>query len=367
MTNRNQVFIPLLLFMSFSSMALTQGSAPELVVSVGHSVAPQHAAFVGHYLATSAWSNVAIIDLADGRTVAHLPQGSLVLTMEANPAGDLLAVGACGHAIQLWNLNTLTLVRRFALTQECAETLSFSPDGAFLATGAYGCCSGKSGGLQIWDVQTGNLAREFAGNSGILHVAFSGTGRWAAGVDQRGKATVFEWPSGRQLRTYEGLEEPGSSRAVLIASRDGRYLAWLGRGLRVWDVTSGDEIRLSGERQIEIDDVPPGGPERRRSERIVSADTAEFLGDGRLAYVDGDKIILRRLPDGPQKVISLPQPETKFLGDVGITKQQIWLKIRRDGLLLAGSRESKTIIYDFAAGRLREHIAPALTSPASLQ
>ena len=92
-----------------------------------------------------------------------------------------------------------------------------------------------------------------------------------------------------------------------------------------------------------------------------------FLNDGRLVYVDGDKMILRQLPDGPQKVISLPHPETTFFGDVGITKQQFWLKIRRDGLLLAGSRESQTIVYDFAAGRLRELMASALTSPASLQ
>jgi WD40 repeat protein len=132
----------------------------------------------------------------------------------------------------------------------------------------------------------------------------------------------------------------------------------------VWDVTSGDEIRLPGQRQIEVDDVPPGGPERRWSEQVVPADIAEFLDDGRLDYVDGDKMILRQLPDGPQKVISLP--ETKFLGDVGITKQQSWLKIRRDGLL-AGSRESQTMVYDFAAARFRELIAPALTSPASLQ
>lgn len=367
MTNRNQVFILLLLFMSFSSTALAQGSAPEIVVSVGHSGAPQHAAFVGHYLATAAWSNVAIIDLADGHTIGHLPQGAIVLAMEANPAGDLLAVGSCGHAIQLWNLNSLTLVRRFALTQECAETLSFSPDGAFLATGAYGCCSGKGGGLQIWDVRTGNLAREFAGNSGILHVAFSGNGKWVAGVDQRGKATVFEWPSGRQLRTYEGLEEPGSSRAVLIASRDGRYLSWLGSGLRVWDVTSGNEIPLPGAQRVEVHDFPPGGPERQRGEEHVLATTAEFLNDGRLAYVDGDKMVVGRLPNGPQQVISLPEPKTEFFGDLGITKPQMWLKIRRDGLLLGGSRESRTIVWDVAAARLRELIAPALMSPASLQ
>ena len=369
MTNRSGILLLLLALVTFPSMALAQASAPELVISVGHSGAPQHAAFVGHYLATAAWTNVAIIDLDDGRTVGHLPQGSFVETMEGNPAGDVLAVGSCGHAIQLWNVNTRTLVRRFALTQECAETLSFSPDGNFLASGVYGCCSGKAKGkgLQIWDVRTGSLVRELAGASGIRRVVFSGDGRWVAGVDDRGKAIVFEWPSGGQLRTYEGFDQPGYSRSALIASRNGRYLAWLGSGLRVWDVTSGNEVSLPGAQRVEVHDFPPGGPERQSSEEHVLATTAEFLDDGRLAYVDGDKMILRQLPDGPQKVISLPQPKTEFSGDVGIAKPQMWLKIRRDGLLLAGSRESQTIVYDFSAGRLRDLIPPALTSPASLQ
>lgn len=367
MSNLSRLFALLFLLVTVCSTALTQGSVPELVVSVGLSGAPQHAAFAGTYLATAAWSNVAIIDLTTGRAVAQLPQGSFVEAMEANPAGDLLAIGLCGHAIQLWNISTRTVVRRIALPQECAETLSFSPDGAYLATGAYGCCAGSSKGIQIWDVRTGKLAEVFAAASGIRNVRFSGDGKWIAGVDDRGKATVFEWPSGRQLRIFEGLEDPGSSQSALIASRDGRYLAWLGTGLRVWDIASGNEIALTGKRQIEIDDRPPGRPEQRRSEEIVSAEIGEFLEDGRLAYVDWDKVILRQLPDGPQQVISLPEPETQFLGDVGITKEHSWLKIRRDGLLLAGSRESQSVVYDVAAGRLHELIAPALVSPSSVE
>jgi hypothetical protein len=96
MVTRSRSFPLLLVLLSLGSTAFTQNSAPELVISAGLSGAPQHAAFVGHYLATAAWSNVAIIDLPDGRTVGHLPQGALVLAMEANPAGDLLSVGSCG-------------------------------------------------------------------------------------------------------------------------------------------------------------------------------------------------------------------------------------------------------------------------------
>lgn len=345
---------------------LVAQAAPEPVISVGHSGNPTHAAFVGGYLATAAWSNVAIIDLSSGITLSHLPQGSLVMALEASPAGDLVAVGACGHDIQLWSVKSRTLVRRFALPQQCAETVSFSPDGALLATGAYGCCS-SGGGLQIWDVRSGNMARKLGGNSGIRHVVFGGDGRWVAAVDDHGKASVFEWPSGRELRTFEGLAMSGYSGTAAIASREGRYFAWLGGGLRVWDLPSGREIALPGAVQVDVGDTPRGGPERRWSEQRVLATAAEFLNDGRLAYVDGDQMIVMRLPDGPPQQVALPRPETASFGDVAIVKPQSWLKIRRDGLLLAGSRESRTVVWDIGAAHLRELTAPALVSPGSLR
>jgi WD40 repeat protein len=52
----------------------------------------------------------------------------LVQAIEASPSGELVAVGSCDHSIKLWDVNTRALVRHFTLTQECAESLSFSPD-----------------------------------------------------------------------------------------------------------------------------------------------------------------------------------------------------------------------------------------------
>ena len=338
---------------------------PQLVVSVGHAGAPSHATFVGSYLATAQWSNVAIIDLGSGLAVGNLPQGSIVQALAASPSGNLLAVGSCGHAIRLWDVRSRALVRRIDLKQECAESLSFSPDGVYLATGAYGCSSDN--GLQVWDVRSGKLKQWLVPGSGIRHVVFGGDGRWLAGVDDKGKATVFEWPSGRQLRTYQGLSQPGYSGSTAIASRDGRYLAWLGSGLRVWDIRSGGEVSLPGERQVSVRDMAREGPERQWTEQHVMAAAVEFLDDGRLAYVDGEQMFVRHLPDGPQETIALPRAETEWLGDVGLTKPQSWLTIRRDGLLLAGSRESRTVVWDVASARLQELTAPALTLPTSLR
>jgi WD40 repeat protein len=355
-----------LLALPLLAAGLSAQTAPELVVSVGHAGAPSLAAFAGAYLATASSSNVGLIDLSSGITTTYLAHGSLVMSLEANPGGDLLAVGTCDHSIQLWDVKNRTLLRRIALTQECAESLSFSPDGAFLATGAYGCCSG--GGLQIWDVSKGTLAREFAKGAGVRGVVFSRDGRWLIGIDDKKRANVFEWPSGRQLRTYDGLDGAGASESAALASPDGKYFAWLGiHELQVWDMSTGAQVPLPGARSVRISDRPVGGPERNWTEQQVTASAAEFLNDGRLAYVDDDRAVILTLPNGPMQELPLEKRKTEWLGDVGLTQSPSWLRIRRDGLMLAGTYESRTVLWDVAATKLRDLIAPALTDASSLQ
>ena len=350
----------------FLAVVLSAQAQPEMVVSVGHAGAPSQAAFAGGHLATASSSNVALLDLSTGLTIAHLPQASLVMAVEANPAGDLIAVGTCGHSIQLWDVKSRTPLRRITLKQECAESVSFSPDGTLLATGAYGCC--KSGGLQIWDVRTGSLTRELATDSGVRGVVFSRDGRWLGAVDDKGKASVFEWPSGRQLRTFDGLDGAGASESAALSSPDGKYFAWLGiRELQVWDVTTGALIALPGARSVTISDRPRGGPERTWTEQQVTASAAEFLNDGRLAYVDDDRLLILTLPNGPMQELPLEQPKTEWLGDVGITTSPSWLRIRRDGRTIAGTSDSRTLLWDVASSKPRDLTSPALTDARALE
>jgi WD40 repeat protein len=346
---------------------LSAQTAPELVVSVGHARAPSRAAFVGSFLATASSSNVTLIDLSSGITATHLAHGSLVMSLEANPSGDLLAVGTCDHSILLWDVKTRTIRRRVALTQECAASVSFSPDGVFLATGAYGCCPG--GGLQIWEVGKGTLTREIAKGTGIRRVVFSRDGRWLIGIDDKDRAHVFEWPSGRQIRTYDGLDGAGASESNALASPDGKYFAWLGmRELQVWDMSTGTQVPLPGERSVNISDRPVGGPERKWTEQQVTASAAEFLNDGRLAYVDDvwAVMVILTLPNGPVQEVPLERPKTEWFGDVGLTQSPSWLRIRRDGLMLAATYDSRTVLWDVAAKKFRNLAAPALTDASSL-
>lgn len=343
-----------------SGLLLFQAT-PELVVSAGHAGPPHHAAFVGPYLVTAVWSNVALVDLSTGLTAAHLPQGSLVMTVEGSRAEDLLAVGTCGNAIQLWDVHSRTLVHRIALEQECAESVSFSPDGSLLATGGYSCC-GSGKGVQVWSVRTGELVRVFSEDTGMRHVVFSGDGRWVAGVDDEGTATLFEWPSGRVLRRIVGFEDAGILESSVIASPDGKYFAWAGpaTGLHVWDVASGNEVPP----------LPRGdgrAASRRERARGWSQDlfpAPAFLDDGRFAHMEGGQRVVTRLPDGLQERISIDEPESGALEDVRMMRP---LTLRRDASLVAGVLETRTVVWDVTARRAYEPTAPALVSPTSLR
>src|SRR5262245_4630136 len=326
-------------------IVLAAQAAPELVVSVGHASIADHAEFLasGHLLTASS-SDVAIIDLTSGLTVGHLPQGALVMAMQASPRGDLMAVGSCGHAIKLWNVKSRRLERQMTVTAECVESVSFSSDGAFLATQTSGCCGRR--GLQVWDVQSGKLVRELGTGSRFQRVVFSGDDSWVAGVEENTTASVFEWPSGRLLRTLEGFSMAGYSGSTLIASRDGRYLALVAVGhLRVVDARSGGEVPV---------------PEANRDGIF----TAEFLNDGRLAFIHDAQMVARQLPDGPSQVVRL---EREVIGDVSFDTSQTWLKIRRDGLLIAGNRQSGAVVWEVAPGRLRPFTSPPLAMPKSLR
>jgi WD40 repeat protein len=94
--------------------------------------------------------------------------------------------------------------------------------------------------------------------------------------------------------------------------------------------------------------------------------TAEFLNDGRLAYVQDDRLLTLKLPNGPKGEVRLLQPKTHPFRDVGFMDSPSWLKVRRDGMMVAGAHHADTIIWDIANARLRPVTSPALTDASSL-
>lgn len=356
-----------LVILAVFGIATSAQDRPAAVLSVGHSGAPSRATFAGNLFVTIVGANAHVVDLVTGLTIARLPQDGLALAVEASPNGDRLAVATCGHTVLVWDLRELRLLHRLQTRSECADSVAWSPDGALLAVDAYGCCRGIGASVQLWDARTGQLSREIEAAWKARNVVFAGNGAWLAAIDDDGVAHILEWPSGRELRAFVGLESAGGSASSALASGDGRYFGWIdGGSILVWDVTTGTRVPLPGAMESTITDSPPGRLTSISRQTTVPARSGRFLDDGRLAYVDWDTLVTVRLPDGAADMKPLPQAPVDWTGHVGLTAQHDWLAIRRDGAFVGGHVDSRVVVWEPGTGHTRRPTAPPMVGPRSL-
>lgn len=161
-----------------------------------------------------------------------------------SPDGRLFALSSTDRTIHLNDLSSGKQIRAFKLGIESSIregfepiALAFSSDGRELATADHE-------NVRLWDVQTGRLrsAIESPGRSQPLAAAFNGgkvvvlSGAYGAPYTLW---TISEAGGQRTLRV-----EPGKLAQVAFAP-DGRSLlfATAGEGLRLWDTTTGAEVK----------------------------------------------------------------------------------------------------------------------------
>ena len=152
--------------------------------------------------------------MMDGKvTVQSLSDYSSVLKLDANTKG------------------------RYKIT----DTVAYSPDGKYLATG------GDEKLVKIWNLEDGSLLQTLAGHTGdVSDIIFSQDGKKMASCGRNGLIFVWNtetWEYENILRHYDPL--------ALEFSKDGSLLFSGGRGtiLNVWSLETGEkvkEIELSG-------------------------------------------------------------------------------------------------------------------------
>lgn len=76
-----------------------------------------------------------------------------------NPQGTVLASAGSDKAVRLWDVNTQSIIRSWNAHSEITNAIAFNHDGTLLATGPR--LQGKGEIARIWNVQTGDLSREF--------------------------------------------------------------------------------------------------------------------------------------------------------------------------------------------------------------
>jgi len=214
----------------------------------------------------------AILDQIRERNQFVGHQGCLY-SVSFSPNGKYIATASDDGTARLWDLlgNQLAELKKH---QSAVYSVSFSPNGEYIATAS------DDGTAQLWDL-SGNQIVEFRGHQGCLYsVSFSPNGEYIATASADGTARLWDLLGNQlaELKRHQGLVY------CVSFSPNGEYIATASAdGIsRVWDL-SGNQIAELREHQNWVFSVSfsPNG------EYLV---TASADGTARLWLLSGKKI-----------------------------------------------------------------------------
>jgi WD40 repeat protein len=142
-----------------------------------------------------------------------------------SPDGATLATASFDCTVNLWDVTKWRRTATIIHFGGAVTSVAFSPDGKLLATGGWGGNANDSvHEVKLWDTRTHALIATLKGHaSGIMSVAFSRDGRTLATGSMDGTAKVWDVASHKVVAT---LQMPGEQEVHSVAfSPDGSLLA----------------------------------------------------------------------------------------------------------------------------------------------
>jgi len=183
------------------------------------------------------------------RDEAGVPEG-MVWEIEYSPDGKILAAAVCNKVL-LYDPFNEKVERRMLPVRDpsspvCEKhsirSLSFSPDGKFIAIGK------EDGEVSLIDVNTGEVKQHYAGHAKarqpvmIESIAFSPNGKIFASGDRDGNVKLWDASTGHETKTTPIATFTTSGQALALAlrfSHDGKMLAASGgSAIGLWDTSS---------------------------------------------------------------------------------------------------------------------------------
>jgi WD40 repeat protein len=170
---------------------------------------------------------------------AHL---TVVESLAFSPDGKYLASGAY-QEVKIWDVQTGMIRHKLTGFADRVMALAFAPTGKYLATG--GGAPTEDGEIKVFEVPSWNLALDVKANchsDTVFGVCFSpdATKLATCGADKFVK--VFEVPGGKFLKSFEGH----THHVLDVGWRfDGKVLASAGADnvVKVWNYDTGEQTR----------------------------------------------------------------------------------------------------------------------------
>jgi WD40 repeat protein len=278
----------------------------------------------GSLLAVSGHSTMTLLNAEDGQVTRTLTLGGVTLTNPRfSPDSRYLAACSLGHAFFVWDLRSEEETpREFFGHLDNVRSISFSPDGARIASGSDDCQ------IRIWDLEGGRTEEALQVLKGhsrsVLWVDFS----------------------------------PITARSLVSTSKD--------RTVRIWDLGAdsdaidGDAVAATEQAQHVRHPAPINFVTLSPDGKTI----ASGCEDGRILLWDGETGRHRQELRGPE-------PET----DPPHDGQVLWLAFSPDSqVLVSTAAENNVLLWDVPSGRQkralsghRDWVRSAVFSPGGTQ
>jgi len=187
----------------------------------------------GQYLAVASGIGVWIYEVATSRALMLIPTASSVRSVSFSPDGATLASGAWDGTVKLWDVATGEPIATLEGHVDVVQSVSFSPDGATLASsGAW------DGTVKLWDVASREIITTLEGHGGaVWSASFSPDGATLAWGTYDGTVKLWDVASREIITTLQGHADAVFSASF---SPDGDTVAsasWDGT-VKLWDVAT---------------------------------------------------------------------------------------------------------------------------------
>ncbi|MFC2094920.1 WD40 repeat domain-containing protein [Candidatus Bipolaricaulota bacterium] len=181
---------------------------------------------------------VAVWDPASGQLLnSWSAHPGFAAGLALSPDGTQLATVGSDSVLKVWDIATGDLARN--LSPAGTHAVDFSPDGSAIASGD------RYGMLRVWDLESGELVHEMSNEGGMFSVAFSPDGSLLASAHGLPDFAVRVWSVETGNLVWESFGHEADAHVVAF-SPDGGILASVGADSLVilWDPTTGDMQRV---------------------------------------------------------------------------------------------------------------------------